>query len=93
VEVTYGSPGSERHAPASGLADSTGAFDLDPFALPGVAVKLVDGRTVNGRFWVFAGSLTRSAYTLKVTDTATGAVRSYANLPGRSRSVADTRAF
>jgi hypothetical protein len=54
---------------------------------------VVDGRALNGRFWVFFGALTDREYTLKVTDTRTGRVKTYRNPPGRIASVADTGAF
>ncbi|MEO8190748.1 MAG: hypothetical protein ABI682_10450 [Acidobacteriota bacterium] len=56
-------------------------------------LKIVDGRAVNGSYWVFAGSLTNVEFTLTVTDTATGAVRTYRNPQGRLASLADVSAF
>ena len=38
-------------------------------------MKVLDGRTINGRFWVFYGALSNVEYRVLVTDTATGAVR------------------
>jgi hypothetical protein len=55
-----------------------------------VVVKVLDGRAFNNRFWVFIGSLSDRAYTVTVTDTVTGAVKTYTNPPG---TVADTTAF
>jgi hypothetical protein len=48
---------------------------------------------LSGRFWVFYGALSNVEYTLKVTDTQTGAVKEYRNPSGRFASVADTNAF
>ena len=56
-------------------------------------LKVVDGRAVNGRFWVFFGALSDVQYTITVTDTQTGAQRTYSNPQGRLASVADTSAF
>src|SRR5262249_2578869 len=56
-------------------------------------VKVVDGRAFNNFFWVFYGALSNVEYTLTVTDTATGAVRSYSNPQGTLASVSDTSAF
>lgn len=53
----------------------------------------MDGRAFNNRFWVFAGALTDLEYTITVTDTTTGATRSYANPAGRVASFADLGAF
>ncbi|HEY6148440.1 MAG TPA: hypothetical protein VIZ69_12100, partial [Thermoanaerobaculia bacterium] len=58
-----------------------------------LVVKVVDGRSVNGRFWFFAGALTDVEYAITVTDTATGNVRSYFNPNGTQASLADTSAF
>jgi hypothetical protein len=56
-------------------------------------VKVLDGRAVNGRFWVFYGALTDIEYTILVRDTATGEVRMYENPAGQLASRADTSAF
>jgi len=56
-------------------------------------VKVLDGRAVNGRYWVFYASLSDVAYTLTVTDRVTGQVKVYDNPAGRLASVADTEAF
>jgi ELWxxDGT repeat protein len=58
-----------------------------------VGVKMVDGRALNGKFWVFSASLSNLGYRLDVTDTETGASRTYRNLPGAFASFADTGAF
>jgi hypothetical protein len=58
-----------------------------------LVVKVIDGRSFNGRFWVFYGALSDVEYTITVTDTATGAVRTYFNPQGTLASVADTSAF
>jgi hypothetical protein len=58
-----------------------------------LAVKVLDGRAVNGQFWVFYGALSNVEYTVLVTDTATGAVRAYRNPSGVFASVGDTSAF
>lgn len=58
-----------------------------------VFTKVLDGTAVNGKFWFFYGALSDVDYTLTVTDTQTGAVRTYHNPAGRLASVADTAAF
>ena len=58
-----------------------------------LVVKVLDGRTINGHFWVFFGALTNVGYTITVTDTATGAVKTYVNVEGHLASGADTEAF
>src|SRR5262249_54512646 len=58
-----------------------------------LVLKVVDGRPVNGKFWVFYGALSDVEYTITITDTLTGAVKTYTNVSGHLASVADTLAF
>ncbi|HXT51900.1 MAG TPA: ELWxxDGT repeat protein [Thermoanaerobaculia bacterium] len=58
-----------------------------------VMLKVLDGRPLNGKHWVFYGALSSVEYTLRVTDTQTGAVRTYSNPSGNLASVADIGAF
>jgi photosystem II stability/assembly factor-like uncharacterized protein len=77
-------PRTGRIAEGAAIArqDGFGYFSLPDFTgdprFPEVFVKMVDGRAQPGRsFWVFHTGLTDLAYTLTVTDTVTGAVRTY----------------
>jgi hypothetical protein len=75
------------------LSGDTGYFwFFDPAAVE-LVVKIVDGRALNGRFWVFYGALSNVNYTLSVVDTVTGAVNAYVNPQGELASAADTSAF
>ncbi|HVR97183.1 MAG TPA: hypothetical protein VMW27_11250, partial [Thermoanaerobaculia bacterium] len=58
-----------------------------------VAVKILDGRNENGHFWVFYGSLSDVAYTITITDTATGATKTYTNPHSTLASRSDITAF
>jgi hypothetical protein len=58
-----------------------------------VVIKIVDGRAVNGHYWVFYGALSDVEYTIRITDNSTGAVKTYFNPAGTLASVADTAAF
>jgi photosystem II stability/assembly factor-like uncharacterized protein len=63
-------------------ADDFGYFSLPGFtgdpSFPEVFVKMVDGRAQPGNaFWVFHTGLTDVEYTLTVTDTTTGSVKTY----------------
>lgn len=94
VEVTWrdfeGRTGAGQTLPGS---DQTGSFWFFDPSNTELTVKVLDGRGLNNHFWVFYASLTNVAYTLTVTDTATGAVRVYKNPLGHFGSAGDTEAF
>ncbi len=73
--------------------DETGYFwffERDKLEL---AVKLLDGRAINGKFWFFYGALSDVEYLITVTDRNTGAVRTYHNSPGDLCGGADIESF
>jgi photosystem II stability/assembly factor-like uncharacterized protein len=93
VRADWSTTGAGGGAKTLALTDTTGAFwFFSPDNLE-LVVKVLDGRSINGKFWVFYGSLTNVEFTLTVTDTQTGAVRTYFNPQGQLASVADTSAF
>jgi hypothetical protein len=59
-----------------------------------LVVKALDGRTVNGKIWVFYGALSDVGYTIRVENREDGhAVRTYTNPPGTICGNGDTAAF
>ncbi|MFL6235583.1 MAG: hypothetical protein ACJ76N_20775 [Thermoanaerobaculia bacterium] len=85
-----GETGRGRTLPLTG---DTGAFwFFDPANLE-LMLKVLDGRAINGYFWVFYGALSNVEYTLTLTDTATGTVKTYHNPPLVFGSQADVSAF
>ncbi|MCP4590189.1 MAG: beta-propeller fold lactonase family protein [bacterium] len=57
-------------------------------------VKVLDGCASNNHFWVMAAAATNVEYTLRVTDTVTGEMKSYSNsLGNRAETITDTAAF
>jgi hypothetical protein len=86
-----GATGAGHPRPLAG--GDTGAFWFFAPENLEVMVKVLDGRTVNGHFWVFFGALTDVEYTVTVTDRTTGAVKAYHNPPYTFGSRADTSAF
>jgi hypothetical protein len=95
VQVAWRDPrhGTTGNGVAAPLTDDTGAFWFFAPENLELMVKVLDGRPVNGHFWVFFGSLSDVEYTLAVTDLATGAMRTYHNPPFTLASRADTSAF
>jgi hypothetical protein len=75
------------------LTGDTGAFWFFDAANLELMIKVLDGAGVNGHIWVFYGSLSNVEYTIAVTDTATGAVKTYHNDPFQFASRADVEAF
>lgn len=64
---------------AERYSDAGGFFWSDDSDRPDVAVKVIDGTPINGRYWVFHGSLTEDSYQVTVTDKVKGTTRSYTN--------------
>ena len=92
--------GQVSEGSAIAQSDRFGYFSLPDFTgdpnFPEVCVKMVDATSFTGEFWFFHSGLTSLPYTLTVTDTVTGAVRTYQNgSSGAARFCggADTRAF
>ena len=85
-----GEPGKAHAVP---LTDDTGSFwffDSDNVEL---VIKVLDGRAINGRVWVYYGALSNVEYAIDVVDTETGEHRLYVNPAGRFASVGDTDAL
>ncbi len=58
-----------------------------------LVVKAIDATTINGKYWFFYGALSDVEYTITVTDTTTGAMKTYQNPVGNFCGVGDTSAF
>ena len=96
VQVIFSAPSlGITNAPAQAvpLTGDTGYFWFFSSNNVEIVIKVVDGRAFNGYFWVFEGALTDVAYTITVTDTQTGTVKTYSNSAGHLGSFADTAAF
>ena len=94
VEVAWtdfqGNSGSGQAIPMTN--ETGGLWFFDPANVE-LVVKVLDGRDTNGKFWVFAASLTSVEFTLTVTDIETGKQRVYYNPSGKMASFGDTEAF
>ena len=59
-----------------------------------VVIKVLNACGFNQRYWVYAGGLTNVKVHLTVTDTQTGAVKTYDNPQGTAfRPIQDSSAF
>jgi hypothetical protein len=97
--------GSSARAAAVALTAESGTFSFFGSSNVEVTVKVLDGRAINGHFWVFAASMTDRPYTLTVIDGADGCLDlpgdPLANCPlhryqapaGQNRNFIDTAAF
>jgi hypothetical protein len=75
------------------LTGDTGYFWFFSSSNVELMVKVLDGRAVNQRFWVFYGGLSDVEYSLTVTDLQTGAREVFHNPRGQLASAADVAAF
>ncbi|HVS12696.1 MAG TPA: M64 family metallopeptidase [Thermoanaerobaculia bacterium] len=87
-----GSPGQGAVVPVG--SDDSGLFSfLEPDNWE-MLVKVLDACDLNQRYWVFLAATTNLEYAAAVTDTDTGATRTYLNQAGdRAPAVTDTDAF
>lgn len=75
------------------VTGETGYFWFFNEANVELIVKVLDGRAINGNFWVFYGALSDVRYTIEVTDLETGRVKVYENPLQNLASIGDTTAF
>ena len=92
IEVTWtGADGTVQTASGALFDDRRAAYrfgkDLS------LTVALIDGRSSNGKFWVYLGDLSDAAHRVKITDNATGQVKVYNKPAGRLFTRVDRQAF
>ena len=95
VTATWRKPDGASGVGASvPVTDDSGYFWFFDAENIEIVAKVLDGCGVNGRHWVLAGGLTNVEAALVVTDTTTGAAKTYANPAGTAfRPIQDTAAF
>ncbi len=94
VDVSWQTRGGRQGAgQAVPLTTDTGYFWFFSDSNVELVIKVLDGRPINGHFWVFYGALSDVAYTITVTDTETGVANTYENPQGTLSSHGDTEAF
>jgi Fibronectin type III domain/Matrixin len=93
VSWTNTASGASGTGTAVPLNDQSGLFWFFDAGSIELVVKVVDGRALNGKFWLFYGALSDVQYDLRVTDLGTGEVRTYHNTAGNLCGRGDTSAF
>ena len=94
VEVSWrDSRGRTGVGQAKSITADTGYFWFFSETNIELVIKVLDARSINQKYWVFFGALTSVEFDLTVTDTVTGAVKTYHNPLGQFASVGDTGAF
>ena len=111
--VTMTRPGNPSNSPGSPptaagspvkVSDGAGYFWFFDSADIELTVKILDGRPVNGHYWLFAASMTDQPFTLSVMDTAGSCslqpvtpppcpTRQYLNPPHANQNIIDLELF
>lgn len=87
-----GSSNAARAVPVA--AGDSGMFWFFSASNLELLIKVLDGCSYNGRYWVFAGAATHVEYVLTVTDSRSGEVKIYHNPQGMvADTLTDTGAF
>jgi hypothetical protein len=100
-QVTLAAGQAGANPAAVQLSDAGGYFSFFSSADVEITVKMVDGRPVNGRFWVFIASMTTTPFTVTIVDTSVAGcvaaancpARTYTNPAGSNRNFIDVSAF
>ncbi len=75
-------------------SNDSGLFEFFHVGNWEMLIKVLDGCTINNHFWVFFAAATNVEFTVTVTDTESGDVRTYFNPLGRvAEAVTETAAF
>jgi Leucine-rich repeat (LRR) protein len=95
VDVAWQTPdGNTGVGQAVPLTADTGYFWFFGASNVEMILKVLNACTFNQKFWVYAGGLTNVETTIHVTDTMTGATRTYMNPQGTSfLPIQDSSAF
>ncbi len=93
VRVAFRLSGNNGVAQSVQLDQSYGYFTFFDPTNPEIVLKMLDGRPVNGHFWLFYGALSNVDYVVTATDTTTGETQFYCNPNGTFKSVGDALAF
>lgn len=56
-------------------------------------MKILDGRSENGHYWIHISALTDAGFTVRVTDRVNGETREYVNPAGQALATIDRTSF
>ena len=93
VSVSWIANGETHVAQGRRLLGETAAFTFFDGSAVDVLVNVIDGRSINGKYWVFGGSLTDVEFVVTVKNRATGAIKTIHNPPGAFAGFSDSDAF
>jgi alkaline phosphatase D len=86
--------GQSGSGQAVALTGDTGYFTFFSPSNVELVIKVLNGCSVNARYWTFAGGLTDVSVIVTVTDTQTGTIKTYTNPQGTPfQPIQDTSAF
>lgn len=95
VRVDWRNPfdgGSGTGHAVQGTRDAGSFWFFDPDNKE-IEIKVLDGRPINGHFWVFAAGLSNIFYEITVTDQRTGLEKTFTNPAEELGNFIDTEAF
>ncbi|HVT58517.1 MAG TPA: hypothetical protein VHR45_08960 [Thermoanaerobaculia bacterium] len=101
VDVTWQDSQGGGSGYAKPVSDASGYFWFFDSGNAEITVKILDGRAINGHFWVFVASMTDVGFTVAVRDRGDQSfcpaiacpTRTYVNPLGRNQNFIDTNAF
>lgn len=95
VSATWRTPdGNSGQGQVGRVTSDTGYFTFFNASNVEAVIKVLNGCSVNSRYWVFGGGLTNVNVVLTVRDTKTGVVKTYVNpLNTAFQPIQDTNAF
>ncbi len=93
VRVDWRAGAAAGRGAATPVSDAAGLFWFFSDDNLELGVKVLDGTSANGHFWVFFGALTGADFTLTVIDTVRGATKTYRHPADGLCGGADTTAF
>lgn len=94
IRAHYTAGAQEGEGTAVPFADESGSFWFFSPTNIELDAKVLDGCGLNHRYWLFAAGLTNVKVELEVTDTKTGATKTYRNPAGHVfTTITDTTAF